>query len=144
VDKITSTPTQILEAYKAAVYDRDVEAFLRLYDEDARVYDTWGVWSYEGTAARREVVEKWFSSLGNERVKVSFDRVQMTVDQGLALLTATGRYAAVSPEGVELRFMQNRLTWALKPREGSWSIIHEHTSAPIGQDLLAILQRGDA
>jgi hypothetical protein len=54
------TPAAILEAYKAAVYDRSTDAFLQLYDEDARVYDTWGVWSYEGTASRRSSIEGWF------------------------------------------------------------------------------------
>jgi uncharacterized protein (TIGR02246 family) len=140
-----STPTQILEAYKTAVYDRDAEAFLRLYDQDARVFDTWGVWSYEGTASRRQAIEGWFSSLGQERVKVSFDAVQVTVDQELAVLTAMGRYAAISTDGAELRSMQNRFTWALRRKEGNWSIVHEHTSTPIGfGDLKGILQRGDA
>jgi uncharacterized protein (TIGR02246 family) len=140
-----STPTQILEAYKTAVYDRDAEAFLQLYDQDARVFDTWGVWSYEGTASRRQAIEGWFSSLGEERVKVSFDEVQVTVDQELAVLTATGRYAAISTDGAELRSMQNRFSWALRRKEGDWSIVHEHTSTPIGfSDLKGILQRGDA
>ncbi len=129
---------------KSAIYDRNVEAFLQLYDRDARVYDTWGVWSYEGTAARRKVIGEWFSSLGNERVQVSFDGVQVIADQGLAILTAMGRYAAVSPEGAELRSMQNRFTWALKLKDGACLIVHEHTSAPIGNDLKAILQRSDA
>jgi uncharacterized protein (TIGR02246 family) len=140
-----STPTQILEAYKTAVYDRDAEAFLRLYDQDARVFDTWGVWSYEGIASRRQSIEGWFSSLGQERVKVSFDVVQVTVDQELAVLTAMGRYAAISTDGAELRSMQNRFTWALRRKEGNWSIVHEHTSTPIGfSDQKGILQRGDA
>jgi uncharacterized protein (TIGR02246 family) len=140
-----STPTDILDAYKAAVYDRSTVAFLRLYSPDARVYDTWGVWSYEGTESRRKAIEGWFSSLGEERVKVSFDEVQVTVDQELAVLTATGRYAAISTDGAELRSMQNRFTWALKRKGDSWSIVHEHTSTPIGfSDLKGILERGDA
>ncbi len=140
-----STPKDVLEGYKAAVYDRNAELFLQLYDQDARVYDTWGVWSYEGTASRQQSIKDWFSSLGEERVMVSFDEVQITVSQDLAVLAATGRYAAVAANGVELRSMQNRLTWALKRKSGLWLIIHEHTSTPIGfNDLKAILQRSDA
>ena len=139
-----STPQSILDAYAAAVYDRDAEAFLRLYDTKARVYDTWGVWVYEGTASRRLAIEGWFSSLGQERVKVSFDDVQITEDQALAVLTATGRYAAISADGVEIRSMQNRFTWVLQRKDGDWAIVHEHTSVPIGfSDLKGILQRGD-
>ncbi|MBT9493383.1 MAG: nuclear transport factor 2 family protein [Paucibacter sp.] len=142
-----STPIQVLDAYKNAVYDADADAFLRLYDPAARVFDTWGVWSYEGVAARRQAIEGWLSSLGDERVVVSFDDVMVIVDLELAVLTATGRYAAVSTSGVELRSMQNRFTWALK-RKGDgegWLIVHEHTSAPIGfGDLKGILQRDGA
>lgn len=138
----SATPTQSLDAYKAAVYERDVEAFLRLYDPAARVFDTWGVWCYEGTASRRKAIEGWFSSLGEERVRVTFDDVQITLAQDLAVLTATGRYAAFAADGVELRSMQNRLTWALRRKAGGWSIVHEHTSTPIGfADQKAIFHR---
>jgi uncharacterized protein (TIGR02246 family) len=140
-----TTPTQVLGAYKSAVYDRNAEAFLQLYDPAARVFDTWGVWSYEGLAARRSAIEGWFSSLGEERVVVSFDDVQVIADLELAVLTATGRYAAVSIDGVELRSMQNRLTWALRRQGEGWLIVHEHTSVPIAfTDLKAILQRDGA
>ena len=139
------TPNTVLDAYAAAVYDRDAPAFLQLYDADARVFDTWGLWSYEGTASRRQAIEGWFSSLGQERVKVSFDDVQATVGTELAVMTATGRYAAISADGVEIRSMQNRFTWALKLTGGRWLIAHEHTSVPIGfSDLKGILQRDGA
>jgi hypothetical protein len=45
----------------------------------------------------------------------------------------------------ELRAMQNRLTWALKPAGSAWKIVHEHTSAPMGfKDSKVILQREKA
>jgi uncharacterized protein (TIGR02246 family) len=139
------TPEAVLEAYKAAVHDRNAEAFLGLYAAEARVFDTWGTWSYEGTASRRAAIEGWFSSLGEERVQVTFDDVQGIVSGELAVLTATGRYAAISPSGVELRSMENRFTWALVRRAQAWVIQHEHTSAPIGVgDLKAILHRNEA
>ncbi|HEY6645123.1 YybH family protein [Povalibacter sp.] len=139
------TPMAILESYKAAVYDQSVNAFLQLYTQDARVYDTWGVWSYEGTASRRQAIEGWFASLGEERVRVSFDEVNVVVAQELAVLSATGRYAAHSTDGLEIRSMQNRLTWALQRKDDRWLIVHEHTSTPIGfSDLKGILRRDDA
>ncbi len=132
---------RICESYTRAVLEKNVEGFLGLYHPTARVFDTWGVWSYEGETARRKVVEAWFGSLGAERVAVTFDRVQTTVTSDLASLTARVIYAAISPAGVELRSMQNRLTWVLKPDNGSWKILHEHTSVPIGPDLKGILTR---
>jgi ketosteroid isomerase-like protein len=132
---------RICDGYQRAVHDKDVAAFLGLYHPAARVFDTWGVWSYEGEKDRRKVIEQWFSSLGEERVGVTFDRLQATITGNLASLTARVVYAALSPTGVELRRMQNRLTWALKPADGAWKIIHEHTSVPIGPDLKGILAR---
>jgi ketosteroid isomerase-like protein len=132
---------RICDGYKRTVYEKDVEAFLRLYHPAARVFDTWGVWSYEGEKDRRKVIEQWFGSLGGERVAVTFDRVQATVTPDLASLTARVIYAAISPTGTELRSMQNRLTWVLKPEGGTWKILHEHTSVPIGPDLKGLLAR---
>ncbi len=131
----------ICDAYKRAVYEKDVEAFIGLYHEEARVFDTWGIWSYETVAQRREVIAEWFSSLGDERVRVTIDRTRAAVGQELATLSARAIYAAVSLEGVELRSMQNRLTWVIKPERSVWKIAHEHTSVPIGfNDLKGLLQ----
>lgn len=127
--------------YSRAVWERDVSGFLALYCPNARVFDTWGAWSYEGQEARRKVIEQWFGSLGDERVAVTFDRVQATVTSGVALFSARVVYAAISSAGGELRSMQNRLTWVCEPVGGTWKIIHEHTSVPIGPDLKGLLAR---
>ena len=134
---------QILEAYKAAVYARDVDAFMRLYDPKVRVFDTWGRWSYEGATAWRTAIEGWFSSLGSERVKVSFDDVDVLGGGEFRSLSAIVTYAGVSTLGEPLRAMQNRLTWTLRTGGHMLGVIHEHTSAPVGfDDQKAILLKG--
>ena len=134
--------SRLCAGYIRAVHEKDVEAFLNLYHPEARVFDTWGVWSYEGVQARRKVIENWFSSLGEERVAVTIDRVQVTATGEMAVLTARAVYVALSAAGVELRSMQNRLTWVLKLDAGAWKILHEHTSVPINfSDLKGMLQR---
>jgi ketosteroid isomerase-like protein len=139
---IDSRIIRISDGYKRAVFEKDVEAFLGLYDHEARVFDTWGVWSYEGAAERRKVVEQWFSSLGQERVSVTMDRMQAEVVGEMAALSARVTYVALSAKGDELRGMQNRLTWVLRSKGGAWKIVHEHTSVPIGfDDLKGMLQR---
>ncbi len=131
-----------LDAYRAAVWAKDADAFLQLYDADARVFDTWGVWSYEGAAAWRVAVEGWFSSLGRESVRVAFDDVKITAADHLATATGFARYAAVSPDGQELRAMQSRFTWVLRLRGHVLRVVHEHTSTPIGfEDTKALFQR---
>jgi uncharacterized protein (TIGR02246 family) len=131
-----------LEAYQAAVFAKDVDAFVALYDQDVCVFDLWGEWSYNGVEAWRALVNDWFGSLGAERVVVDMDGVQTMVAQDVAVAHAFVTYKGVSAEGEELRVMQNRLTWALKQTEGAWKIVHEHSSAPVDAETSkVILQR---
>jgi ketosteroid isomerase-like protein len=131
-----------LDTYKSAVLAKNADTFMHLYDVDVRVFDTWGVWSYEGAAAWRVAVEGWFSSLGTETVRVTFDDVKISGEPSFAAMTAVARYAALSAAGEELRSMQNRITWVLKSRGHVLRVVHEHTSVPIGfEDTKAILNR---
>ena len=133
---------RVLASYAAAVLAKDVQALMRLYDPAVRVFDTWGVWSYQGADAWQQAVEAWFTSLGNERVKVSFDDVQSSGGPELAMVSAYVTYADLSAQGEPLRSMQNRITWALRTSGHVLRIVHEHTSVPIGfKDSKAILQR---
>ena len=136
---------RVIGSYEAAVFARDVEAFMRLYHPAVRVFDTWGVWLYEGAPAWQIAVEGWFASLGSERVKVRFAEVQIAGEQALATVSAIVTYAAESAEGEPLRSMQNRITWVLRESGHVFRIVHEHTSAPIGfGDSKAILARVQA
>lgn len=132
-----------LETYKSAVLAKNVETFMHLYDPGVRIFDAWGVWSYEGADAWRIAVEGWFSSLGNEQVRVMFDDVKVVVGEpGFAAMSAIVSYAGISAEGQDLRAMHNRISWVLKISGHVLRIVHEHTSAPIGfEDQKAILKR---
>ncbi len=131
-----------LDTYKSAVLAKNVETFMHLYDPGVRVFDAWGVWSYEGADAWRIAVEGWFSSLGNEQVRVTFEDVKIVSDQGFASMSAIVTYAGLSAQGDELRAMQNRISWTMKTSGHVLRIIHEHTSAPLGfEDQKAILKR---
>ena len=131
-----------LETYKSAVQAKNAETFMHLYDPDVRVFDTWGAWSYEGAQAWRIAIEGWFSSLGNENVRVTFEDVKIAGEKGFASMSAIVTYAGFSTQGQELRAMQNRISWVLKTSGHILRIVHEHTSAPIGfEDTKAILGR---
>lgn len=133
---------RIQKAYAAAVWERDVQRFMALYDERARVFDAWGVWQYDSTAAWQIAVEGWFASLGTERVRLTFDETITQGSTAFACASATVTYAGVSAEGKELRSMQSRITWALRTSGHVLRIVHEHTSAPVGfEDMKAILHR---
>jgi ketosteroid isomerase-like protein len=140
--QIDKSISRVIESYKASVHSKDVAAFIRLYDPKIRVFDAWGIWSYEGAAAWQMAVEAWFTSLGTEKVKVTFDEVQVIGSSDFAVVSAIVTYAGQSAQGEQLRAMQNRISWALKTSAHVLRIIHEHTSAPVGfEDMKAILQR---
>ena len=140
--ELDKSVAHVLDSYRSAVLAKDVDAFMRLYDPGVRVFDTWGVWSYEGAEAWRRAVEGWLTTLGTERVKVTFEDVKATVTRDFAGVSAIVTYASVSGEGVQLRAMQNRLSWILRTSSHVLRIIHEHTSAPVGfEDMKAMLQR---
>ncbi|MBC7732454.1 MAG: nuclear transport factor 2 family protein [Bacteriovorax sp.] len=121
---------------------KNADTFMHLYDPDVRVFDTWGVWSYEGAAAWRVAVEGWFSSLGAESVRVTFDDVKIIAEPGIAAMSAVVTYAGFSAQGQEVRALQNRISWVLKARGHVLRVVHEHTSAPVGfEDEKAILKR---
>ena len=131
-----------LDTYKSAVLEKDAETFMRLYHPEVRVFDAWGLWSYENAEAWRVAVEGWFSSLGSESVKVTFEDVKIVGDRGFASMTAVVTYAALSAQGQQIRAMQNRISWVLRSSGHVMRIVHEHTSAPIGfEDAKAILTR---
>jgi ketosteroid isomerase-like protein len=133
---------RMLSSYESAVFSKDVEAFMQLYDPGVRVFDAWGVWSYEGAPAWQRAVEGWFTSLGTERVKVTFEEVQTSGGREAAMVSAIVTYAGVSAQGERLRAMQNRITWVLRAAGHHLRIIHEHTSAPIDfNESKAILER---
>jgi ketosteroid isomerase-like protein len=127
------------DGYKTAVFEKNVDAFISLYDENILVFDTWQQWTYEGIAAWRNMVKGWFDSLGPVRDAVGFDDIQILDRGDMALLTAIARFAAVSENGEELRYLQNRLTWVATKKAGDWKIIHQHISSPIDFDTMQVI-----
>lgn len=126
---------QMLEKYTAAVRAKDVAAFVGLYADDVRTFDLWSEWSYDGKDALRGMVTEWFGSLADDEVVVvRFDDVRTQEGPEVGAMSAFTTFAAVAPDGTELRSMNNRLTWVLrKDGDGAWKIVHEHTSAPAGE-----------
>ena len=122
---------QLLEEYAESVRAKDVDRFVALYDDAVRVFDMWGRWSYDGVAAWREMAVGWFGSLGSEQVAVDFEAVRTFVGADVAVADAFVTFRGLSAEGDELRATHNRLTWALRKQpDGTWKVVHEHSSAP--------------
>jgi uncharacterized protein (TIGR02246 family) len=134
-------PEQLLEAYTDAVRAKNVEAFLDLYADDVRTFDLWSVWSYDGKGALRAMVEEWFGSVGTDTIGVEFDDVRVETGGDVAGVSAFTTFRGYSAEGEELRSMNNRLSWILRRHDDGWKIVHEHTSAPAGDEGKVNLRR---
>ena len=127
----TDPVQQALDAYKAAVFAKDVDAFVALYTADVRVFDMWGEWQVDGLPAWRAMAADWFGSLGDERVLVDFSDLRTTVDGGLAVGHVLVAYAAIDLEGGVLRSLTSRFSVAFRREGDAWKIFHEHSSAPL-------------
>ncbi|WP_104181548.1 SgcJ/EcaC family oxidoreductase [Arthrobacter sp. B0490] len=132
----------VLEGYAAAVLAKDRDGLVAHYSDDARVFDLWSTWSYEGRESWQGAIDEWFGSLGDQEVHVGFDDVRSVVTDDLATVSAIITYREVDDGGAMRDSLQNRLTWVLRRSGDTWRIIHEHTSAPIdGGTMKVILQR---
>ena len=133
---------QVLNAYRAAVRAKDVNAFLEIYDGSLEVFDLWGEWSQRGLEIRRGMAEAWFGSLGDEYVVVDIDEARSARSGDLIVGHAMLTYTAHAADGTKLRWLDNRITLALKRIGASWKVFHEHTSAPVDHESAkAILRR---
>lgn len=132
----------MLERYAAAVRAKDVEAFLALYADDVRTFDLWSVWSYDGKDALRAMVEEWFGSTDTApQIAVEFDEVRTEEGESVGALSAFLTFRGLNADGEEERSMNNRLTWVLRREGDAWTIVHEHTSAPAGDEGKVSLKR---
>lgn len=124
----------VLDTYKTALYEKDAEKLLSLYDSDIHIFDSWGAWESKGIAAWRENVAEWLDGLNKDNIllQVTFDDIVIEETASLAFVHCAVAYAGHDKEsGEKLRQMTNRFTFGLKKMNESWVIIHEHSSLPI-------------
>jgi ketosteroid isomerase-like protein len=60
----------------------------------------------------------WFTSLGAERVVVTFDDIRIQEAGEIASASAFVRCAAITEAGEEIRSLENRLTWVARKKDG--------------------------
>ncbi len=127
--------------YTEAVLAKDAQRLAALYGANVRVFDAWGSRPYIGLPAWRVALDGWLTSLDEEeRVQASFNDVDILSQSETGWLTALVTYAALNRTGETVRWMQNRLSWAVARSDSGWMIVHEHSSVPVGPDLKGVLQ----
>lgn len=128
---------QVLETYKTAAYEKDIEKFLSLYAPEIHIYDCWGNWESKGIHSWKANVSEWFNGLRQEKVllEVTFDDVVIEKTSTLAFVHCAVTFTGSQEEsGVQLHQTTNRFTYALKKIDDSWAIAHEHSSLPIDME----------
>lgn len=128
----TSNPfTETLAEYSASVFDKNVDRYLSLYSEDILIFDMWNDWYVQDIKQWREMAESWFASLNEEKVVVTAHKIQSNQFGDIIVGCAILRYAAVNAEGLEVRYLNNRVSVNMHNIDGKWKIFHQHSSAPI-------------
>ena len=124
----------VLENYKTAVYEKDVEKFLSMYAPNVHIYDSWENWESKGISSWKESVVEWFNGLSEDHILLKVDFSDLVIDENshLAFVYCAVTFAAHLEESDEkIRQMTNRITYCLKKVNESWFIAHEHSSLPI-------------
>lgn len=130
---IFSTVQDVIENYKSAVYENDVEKFVSAFASDFHTYDCWEEWECVGISQWTEIVKDWFTGTKEEGVllKTDFDDVVVEENSNLAFVRCAVTFAAYNESGEKLRHITNRFTFGLRKENESWSITHQHSSLPI-------------
>ncbi|MEI2665690.1 YybH family protein [Rossellomorea sp. LJF3] len=124
----------VLETYKRAVYEGDVEKFLSIYSADVHIYDCWGNWECKGLSIWKNSVTKWFNGLKEDGYLLQVDINDLVIEENknVAYVHCAVTYSAFRGDSEEKhRQMTNRFTFGLKKENESWLVTHEHSSLPI-------------
>jgi ketosteroid isomerase-like protein len=125
--------------YKQAAWDKDIERMIGLYDDNVLIYDMWTNGYQTGLIEWSVAIKDWLGSLGEENVNVLFEMIEIHESGAIGFGSALITYQAISSDNTILRSMKNRITIGFRKEKDMWKVIHQHTSAPINNELVAIL-----
>lgn len=126
--------------YAKAAWEKDSNTMIKLYDDDVLIFDMWAKAYQAGLSQWRSVIESWLGTLGEERVRVTFERTSVHDGSTIGFASALITYQAVAVDQTILRSMQNRITLGFAKKKDGWKVIHQHTSAPLDSNLMGILK----
>lgn len=135
----------LFDIYKDAVFKKDASLFSSIFDDDIHVFDLWQ-WTFEGLPAWHQMAVGWFEWLGKESCVVEFSHIQTKETGDMGYASAVVKYTGISETGEIVRSLFNRMTWVAVRKNGTWKIIHEHTSGPVDRDTMKVIlerQPGD-
>ena len=130
------TVQEVLDNYKSAIYEQDVEKFVSSFSPNIHIYDCWEDWECIGISPWKEIVKEWFKGLYEEGVllKTDFNDLVVEENSGIAFVYCAVTFAAYNKSGEVLRQMTNRFSFGLTKKDESWTIAHSHSSLPISME----------
>lgn len=135
-----TSPNAFFTSYKEAAWEKDVGSMIGLYYNDVLIYDMWDANGFtSGLKEWSAIITEWLTSLNDERVRVSFDMINVQKSELMGFASALIQYQALAPDDTVLRGMRNRITLCFLKTGEFWKVKHQHTSAPIDANLQANL-----
>ncbi len=127
------TVLEVLDHYKDSVNKQDINEFMRLYDSNVHIFDSWNTWEVNGISNWETIIQNWFSNLRRDKSTIVVSYKDLVFEEGeeIAYIHAAIRYSELNTHQIEFRHLTNRFTIVLKKNGSEWKIIHEHSSLPI-------------
>jgi ketosteroid isomerase-like protein len=125
--------------YKQSALDKDTDGMIKLYDENVVIFDMWTHGFQTGLTEWSSAIIDWLGSLGEEKVNVIFEMIDIKESDQVGFASALVTYQAITTEDTVIRSMKNRVTLGFIKTQDVWKVVHQHTSAPINFELEAIL-----
>jgi ketosteroid isomerase-like protein len=132
-------PQDFFTMYKQSAWEKDTENMIRLYDDHIVIFDMWTHGYQTGLTEWSRVIKDWLGPLGDEKVNVIFERIEIREGENMGFGSALITYQAISTDNTIIRSMKNRITLGFIREKDVWKVVHQHTSSPINSDLQAIL-----
>ncbi|SKC79001.1 YybH family protein [Ohtaekwangia koreensis] len=132
-------PQDFFTIYKQSAWDKDTESMIGLYDDNIVIFDMWNQGYQTGLKEWSVVIKDWLGSLGDEKLNVIFEMIEIHESNDVGFGSALITYQAISISNAIVRSMKNRVTLGFIKQKDEWKVVHQHTSAPINSELKAIL-----
>lgn len=115
---------EFFNVYQDSAWRKDTPTMINLYDEHAVIFDMWDQGYYSDRLAWTKLIEDWLGSLGEEKVKVEFEMIEIQQSGNVGFASALIQFQAISSKGAILRSMKNRITLGFSKFKDEWKVIH--------------------
>ncbi len=125
----------VLDRYADAFRTIDLDILADLYADEVTVFDTMTPATQHGREAWLSILRSYADGMTEGVCTVGDVNIQATGE--MAFISATIFYGDTTDGEVE--GMTNRATFVLRPIDGNWKIVHEHTSVPLNDQMQPIV-----